>query len=46
MRLRPVHERDELIREHVETNHYFDEASGELWDPADVDLPERPITRR
>jgi hypothetical protein len=34
MRLRPVKEADELILEHVETVRFFDEATGELYEPS------------
>lgn len=33
MRLRPQAELDAAIREHVESNHYFDEETGELYEP-------------
>lgn len=38
MKLRSQEERDELVTEHVETIHFFDEATGEL--DAPEDLPE------
>lgn len=30
MKLRPVAERDAALRRHLETNHIYDEATGEL----------------
>jgi hypothetical protein len=31
--LRSMADRDAALREHVETTHYFDEATGELYEP-------------
>src|SRR5205823_3522548 len=33
VKLRPVHERDAALKEHLETTHYFDEETGELYEP-------------
>jgi len=33
VRLRPVAERDAALKEHIETTHFFDEKSRELYDP-------------
>lgn len=36
----PVADADAALKDHVETTHFFDEESGELWEPLDV--PEDP----
>jgi hypothetical protein len=35
MRLMPVKEADKLVREHVEGTQFFDEGTGELYEPKD-----------
>lgn len=35
IRLRPHAERHRALRDHVETRHYFDELTGELYEPAE-----------
>ena len=37
LRLTPVAERDKAMKDHVETTHFYDEATGELYDPHDED---------
>lgn len=34
IRIPPPHEVDALIREHIETTHFWDEATGSLYEPA------------
>lgn len=41
MKLRPVADRDEALKNHLEANHVFDEATGELVDLT-AELPEDP----
>lgn len=33
MKLRPVAERDAALKEHLETTQFFDEQTGEMYDP-------------
>jgi hypothetical protein len=33
LKLTPTKKADELIRDHVETNHFFDDSTGDLYDP-------------
>lgn len=35
LRLADVAERDQALTDHVETTHYFDEATGEMYEPSE-----------
>jgi hypothetical protein len=40
MKMRPAAETDALVKDHVETTHFFDDTAGELYEP--VSVPDDP----